>query len=271
MIQVLGNPMKIWVPVKPTASVYVGSIVCTDLNALDEGVVVMEQADGASNTTNKDVPFGVVVGHNLKTPVFDTTYKADKITAPAAGASHGSTTEYVGHGSSPYGFGDRIPMVEVALITPSTILRAPIFNNAVGTAPSLLTCTTGNTDGLAMTSTATADFTPVANLCSIYCRSGSNAGIYRQTDDTSTTAATWDIAMPNDTVIGDTFVRVPLRPFGLSYVRLGDDTVCSYINCSETPATDYSIIHVTRLDLSQAGKEFAEFYFDGDNFCTVRA
>jgi len=270
MIQVLGNPIKIWVPVKPAVSVYVGDIVCMDLSALDEGVVVMEQGDGESNTTNKDVPFGVVVGHNLKTPVFDTTYKADKITAPAAGASHGSTTEYVGHGSSPYGFGDRIPLVEVALITPSTILRAPIYNNAVGTAPTLLTATAGDTDGLGVTTNA-CEHTPVANLCTMYCRSGSNAGIYRQTDDISTTVATWDVAMPADTVIGDTFVRVPLRPFGLSYVRLGDDTVCSYINSSETPVTNYSVIHVTRLDLSQAGKEFAEFYFDGDNFCTARA
>lgn len=270
MIQVLGNPHKIWVPLKPSATVYVGSIVSVDLSALDEGVAIMEQADGVSNTTNKDVPFGVVVGHNLKTPVFDTTYKADKITDGGPTAPHGSTTEYVGTGASPYGFADRLPMVEIALIFPNTLLRAPIYNDAVGTAPTLLTATNTSADGLGITTNA-CEHTPVANLSTMYCRTGANAGQYRITDDTSTTVATWDVAMVNDIAIGDTFVRVPLRPFGLSYVRLGDDTVCSYINSSETPATDYSVIHVVRLDLSQAGKEYAEFYFDADNFSTARA
>ena len=270
MIQVLGNPQKIWVPLKPATTAYVGSIVCVDSSGLEEGVVVMEQADGASNTTNKDVPFGVVVGHNLKTPVYDTTYKAEKITDGGATAAHGSTTEYVGTGASPYGFADRLPMVEIALIKPGTMLRAPIYNNAVGTAPNVLTVTTGSSDGLSMTTNA-CEFTPVADLCTVYCRKGGNSGIYRITDGTSSTAHQWDVATPYDIAIGDTWVAAPLRPFGLSYVRLGDDTVCSYINSSETPATDYSIIHVTRLDLSVAGKEFAEFYFDADNFSTARA
>jgi len=71
--------------------------------------------------------------------------------------------------------------------------------------------------------------------------------------------------MPYDTAIGDQFVRVPLRPFGVSYVQIGA-TSSSYIDVSASPATNYFIIHVIRLDLSEAGSEFVDFRFDVDNF-----
>ena len=267
---VQGSPQTIWVPLKPSTTVYVGDIVTVDMSALDEGVCIREQADGASNTTNKDVPFGVVIGTNRRYPAYNSTYKANYITAEAAAGIRSNTVEYTGV-EGPYSKGDKRAMVKIQLITPSTILRAPIYNDAVGTAPSVLTSTAGNANGLTVT-TGACDFTPVANLCTIYCRAGVNAGVYRITDDTSTTVATWDVEMPVTTAAtGEKYVRVPCRTHGISYVRFGDDTVCSYLNCSETPATDYDIIHVVRLDLSQAGKEFVEFYFDADNFSTARA
>ncbi len=270
MITFVGEaPQKIWIPIKPGATVYVGSIVTLDISALDEGCIVRGQADGAADTTNKDVPFGVVVGTNRKNPLYSSTYKAEYITDSGATAPHSSTVEFVGY-EGPGAKGDRRELVEVALIMPHTILRAPIYNDAVGTAPTLLTATAGSTDGLSVTTNA-CDFTPVANLCTIYCRTGANRGIYRITDDTSTTAATWDVAMPYDIAVGDTFIRVPVRWWGPTYARLGDDTVCSYLNCSETPATNYDIIHVVRLDLKEAGKEVVEFYFGADHFATARA
>ena len=60
-----GNPFTIWVPLKPATTIYVGSLVCVDSSALDEGVIVRGQADGAADTTNKDVPLGIVVGTKL--------------------------------------------------------------------------------------------------------------------------------------------------------------------------------------------------------------
>lgn len=263
-----GSPYSVWVPVKPSATVYVGSIVCIDSSALDEGVVVREQADGAANTTNKDVPLGTVIGTNLRRPLFNATYKAEYVTDSGPTAPHTSTIEYV-HMEGPWSKSERREMVKIALIDPATYLRAPIYNNAVGTAPTILTATAGDTDGKQVTTNA-CEFTPVANLCTIYCRTGENIGIYRVTDDTSTTTAEWDVYMNKDTTIGDTFVRATMRPLGISYVRLGDNTVCSYINNSETAASDYDVIHVTRLDLSTAGNEYAEFRFDGDHFATKR-
>jgi hypothetical protein len=271
MIKIVdGGMQKVWLPIKPAATIYVGSLVCIDQSALDEGVIVRPLAAGASNTTNKDRPLGVCVGTNNKNPLWSSTYLAEYITDPGATGVRSNAAEQVGV-EGPWAKGDKIAMVEVQLISPHTILQAPIRNNAIGTALSVLTSTAGNANGLTVT-TGACDFTPVANVCSIYCRSGVNAGQYRITDDTSTTVAAWDVEMLKTTAgTGETYVRVPLRTHGVSYVQLGDSTVCSYINASKTPATDYDIIHVVRLDLSVAGHEFAEFMFDQDAFCTARA
>lgn len=261
-----GAPYTFWVPVETAATVYVGSIICLDTSniAASEGFVIREQADGTDNKSNYDVPFGVVIGTNEASPLFNTTYKCEYTTQQGATDPHdGSTREYVGV-EGPWSKSEGTAMVKVALITPSTILKAPIYNNAVGTAPALLTCTAADTDGKQATTNATT-IAPVAGMNTIYCRTGANAGCYRVTDNTSTTIHEWDVYMPKDVAVGDTFVTVPVR-VGLSYVRLGDDTVCSYINSSETAATNYDIIYVTRLDLREAGKEFAEFFFASEVF-----
>lgn len=266
-----GSPYSVWVPVDTSATVYVGSLVCWDVSDTSlvsfEGVIVREQADGIANVTNYDYPFGCVIGTNEKNPRFSTTYKTEYITQGGAADPHdGATREYVGV-EGPWSKGDQTAMVKVAVITASTILRAPIYNNAVGTAPTELVITTGSTDGLSATSTTTTDFTPIAGYQTVYCRKGGNAGIYRVDDTASTTAHAWDTAMPADVVIGDVFVKVPVR-VGLSKVRFGDNTACSYINCSETPDGNFDNIQVTRLDLREQGKEFAEFFFDPGTLAT---
>ena len=262
-----GSPYTIWVPLDNGVTAYVGSLICfdtSDLSALD-GIVVREQADGTGNNSNYDLPYGVVIGTNEKTSIFDTSHKTDKITQGGATDPHdGATREYVGV-EGPWSKGDGNAMVKVAIITPSTILRAPIYNDAVGTAPTELTTTTADTNGLSITTTATSDFTPVAGMNTIYCRKGANAGIYRRTYNTDTSIHTTYTAFPKDIDSGSVWVTVPVV-IGPSYVRFGDNTVCSYINCSETPASHYDIIIVTRLDLREAGKEFAEFYFASEHF-----
>lgn len=272
MLKIISDGPKqvIWCPLSDGVTVYVGSLVCIDQSALNEGLVVRPIAAGASNTTNKDLPFGVCVGTNRKNPLFSSTYLAEYITDPGVTGIRADTTEYVGV-EGPYGKGSHQAMVAVELIKPGTVLRAPIRNNAIGTAISELTSTAGNANGLTVT-TGACDFTPVANLCSIYARSGQNAGQYRITDDTSTTVAAWDSQMLKTTATaGEKYVRVPYRTHGVSYAIIGDSTVASYLNASYTPATNYDIIHVLRLDLSVAGSEFADFVFDGDAFCTARA
>ncbi len=264
-----GSPQTIWCPLIDATTIYVGGLVGLDSDGLDNGIQMLPQAVGASNTTNKDIPFGVCIGTNRKNPVFNTTANCDYITDPGAADPHdGASIDYFGV-EGPWAKGDPIAMAKVAIIDPTTVLKAPIFNNAVGTAPTLLTCTTGNSSGVAATTNAT-DFTPVANVSTIYCRSGNNAGAYRITDDTSTTACTWDKAMRSDTAVGDTFVRAGIRAQGLAYVQIGG-TYSSYIDVSVSPATNYFVINVLRLDLSEPGSEYVEFQFTADNFCLARA
>jgi len=264
-----GSPQCIWVPVKPGATIYVGGLVALDSTApADQGVIQMPVAVGASNTTNLDVPLGVCIGTNNKTPAFNATYQTEYITAVAAGSVHGATTEFVGV-EGYWSKGDIRAMVKIALIDPCTILRGDIRNAAVGTAPTLLTATVASTDGLGTTTNAT-QVTPVADQTTVYCRTGGNAGAYRILDTTSTTVHTWTQAMNNDIAIGDTFVIVPGKPYGASFIQLGA-TAAMWIEASATPATNYYIVQTVGLNLREAGKEYMDFRFDGDNFCSARA
>lgn len=270
MIEIIGGPLQVtWVPIKPSATVYVGSLVSVDFSALDEGVIVRPTAVGVSNTTNKDVPMGICLGTNRIDPVFSSTYLAEYVTDEGVTGLRTSTVNYgMVEGPWPH---EKRAMVAVGIIGPQTLLRAPIRNAAIGTTVTELTSSAGNANGLTVTTDA-CDFTPVANLCTIYCREGVNAGQYRITDDTSTTVAAWDVQMLNTTVgVGEKYVRVPLRHHGVSYVVIGDGTVASFISSASTPATNYDIIYVVQLNLEEAGKEFVDFRFDADTFCTARA
>jgi hypothetical protein len=262
---------KIWVPVEPSATIYNGALVAVDSSGLADGISALAAASGVSNTSNKDIPFGVCLGNNLKTQLYNATYKTNYITAPAAGSSHGDTTEYA-MVDGVFGKSDHRPYVLVELIKgTNTTIRGNIFNAAVGTAPTLLTATVASTDGLGTTTNAT-QFTPVANACTIYCRKGANKGAYRILDTTSTTVHTWTQAMNHDIAIGDQFVATHPRYFSTSYLQLGA-TVGLWVEASFTPAANshYYQVEVERLDLSVAGQEFVEFRFGGDNFCLVRA
>ena len=259
----------IWVPVKPAATIYVGGLVGYDINSTSEGVEMLPAAAGVANATNNDVPLGIVIGTNRKEPLFNTTGKCEYITAPAATDAHdGASIEYVGV-EGPWAKGDPVPMVKIDLLLPHSVIRAPLYNAAVGTAPTVVTCTTGNSSGVAGTFGA-IDFTPTANNDStLYFRTGNNAGAYRVMDGTSTTALTWDIATRNDIEVGCTAVAAPLRPVGSSTVLIGA-TYMSYIDVANAPVeagTNRWAISVIRLDLSEAGKEYVEFMFQPNHYC----
>jgi len=264
---VQGSPQTIWCPMSDAVTLYVGGMVMHDSSGPLRGVEPLDIASGVMNDTNKDVPFGVVIGTNRKTPLYDTTYNCEYITSPAADDAHdGASIDYVGV-EGPWAKGDPVAMVKVALITPCTVLRAPLYATAYGTAPALLTATNTSSDGLGITTNA-ADFTGIAqNLQTIYCRKGGNAGSYRTTYDVSSTVHTWAIAMRNDIAIGDTFVMAPVRFQGMSTVQF--DGAATYIECDNAPVLDGTArwgINVIRLDLSEAGKEYCEFMFCSDHF-----
>lgn len=266
------GPPGVWAPVAPGQTIYVGSMVsAARLDAgYSEGVNTQLEADGVADVTNLDTIYGICIGTNNYTPAYSSTYKTEYITAAAAAGPHTNTTDFR-NAEGPWSKGDSgsRAFVKLDIVRPGDVLRAPLYNDAVGTAPSLLTTTVGDASGLSCTTNAT-DVAGVDALCTMYFRSGANAGVYRITDDTSTTALTWDVATPFDVAVGDTGVRVPVRPFGKSYVRFGtDDNYNGYINTAATPATNYTVINVLRLDLSEAAAEFCDFMFDSVMFNSV--
>lgn len=254
---------RLWVPVDGTDTLYTNQIV----KSSGDGVAPLGAASGAADTTNKGIPFGVVVGNDTHpAPVHDATFNSTSITGVQTQAAQVARDFEGAEGQ--WTKSDPQAKVLVDLIGPDSIIEAPIYNSSFGTAISLLTVTTGSTTGLGFTSNA-CDFTPVADLATTYCRSGANMGLQRISDDTSTTVTTNDTAFTYDIAIGDTFVRVPLRPIGLSYVQFDSESV--FIDGSASPATDYYVVNVLWLDLSVAGEEKAYFKFTGDHFSLARA
>jgi len=205
---------------------------------------------------------GICIGNNLRRPLYSATYKHEYITSATC---EDSTTEFVSTGG-PFPLGGREHFVKVALIDPTSVIRGPLFNETIGTAPTLLTVTTGASH-VQCTTNETQDVEQY--LSTIYFRTGVNRGGYRVVTSTSTTTHTWDTPLYKDVAVGDTAVIVNLRPLGPS--RFYTDATATWIDVNAEVDTDYLGAFVTKLDLSQAAAEFVEFRLDYDHFCGARA
>jgi len=267
MFKIVHNsPQTIWVPVLAAQTVYNGSLIGVDVTTPLEGVMALPVAAGASNTTNKDIPFGVVVGNNN---IAGVAGGDSYITAPAAGAAYGSTAQYQGV-EGPWAKGDPIAMVQVAGIDPTTVLRGRLYDTTLGVAPPPVTVTvnTGG-DGLGCT-TGAATVASVARFSTLYFRSGANAGVYRTLTSASDTTHTWLQAIKKELTTSDTAVVLNgFRPYGLSLCQI--DATARFFDVNAALTADYFKINVLRLDLSVAGQEYVEFQFNADNFTAARA
>lgn len=253
------SDQRLWSPVINTDTLYVGQL----LVAGNEGVAPLAAATGAGDTTGKQVPWGVVIGTNKKTPTFDATYNADSITYNAA--SSAGSEDYVGV-EGPWKKNDRTAQVEYLPLTATTVLRAPLYTDTLGTAPTITTFASGLST-LGGTGSAVEE-AGVAALSTLYVRSGGVAGSYRVTDDTSTTVMTWDAELNAAPVAGDTAVRINLRPQGTCRMQVGTESL--FVDTGATVTTNYFLIDVVRLDLSEAGREYVEFRFHPCHFDSVR-
>lgn len=259
-----------WVPVLAADICYIGQLIGIDIATPLEGVLPMPVAAGHNNTTNKDIPMGVVIGTNNTAGNLETssTY-GDMITAEAAGTAYGNTKLYQGV-EGPWAKGDRIAMVLIHHIDPSTILSAPLYDTTYGTAQAEVTVTTScGDDGLDCVTGASTVAT-VANFGTIYMRTGANQGIYRTLTSADTSTHTWLQAMPGKVAVGDKALIVNgLRPYGPCKMQI--DAEAMFIDTNAALTSHNFWIHVRRLDLSVAGEERVEFRFDTDNFCAFRA
>jgi len=264
-----GEPKLRWVAGDGTSTYYIGqllSYITTTAAATPGTVIPMLLPNGAADTTNKQVVAGVVVGFNNRAQTSNSTGQYDGGTCVAQATQLARDWMFQ---EGMYVKGDPQVLIQMAEVTPETMIEGDIRNAAVGTATTLLTATAGSTDGCitAMTTNA-CDFTPVANKCTIYCRTGANAGIYRHTVDISTTAPAVTVAFPYDTAIGDTFVRVPFKQ-GFSAPYIGGPGLYLTTAIEAAANTNFHII-ISSLDLSTASKEVARFRFCTTHFDLAR-
>lgn len=273
MAQVIdGSPHSVWVPITAVGAttMYVGQIVQTGT----DGILTINQASGIMDKGTKSdyagtlaaakIPFGVITA--LSNPTYDSTYKTNSQTSVIT--THANYTASMTSCSEGQ-LGKRSEkqaMAKVALITPTTIIRAPIYLTNFGTAPTVCTVSTGSTTGMGYTVSATIGFTSVASMTTAYCRSGGNKGLYRVTSDTSTTVKTVTSPFPYDIAIGDTFTHVNFKPFGFTGIQL--DSLGLFV-LADTAAANCYPCNVVSLNLEKAGAEYVDFMFCAQQFNAV--
>ncbi len=250
------------------ATVYEGSIITAGAGGTPatQGVIAIGAASGAADTTHKYIPKGVVLSGNDFTPTYDSTYHGQKIVSVGTQATLLARDWRFVEGKFPKG--EPATMVKYADVLPSTVIRGSIYNSTFGTAPTVVTVTTGSTTGLGMTTTA-ACFTPVAYNSTYYCRTGANKGLMRMGYHTSTTVCTFYNPFPYDIAIGDTFVAVNVGFDGTKRVQF--DSTGSFIDTSAALTIDYYLVDIVNINLEEAGNEYIDFRFNADHFSANRA
>jgi hypothetical protein len=265
---VSGSPHLVWCQIDTTDQLYIGQLVHCSNKQID-GVAPMGKAAGAADTTNKRVPYGIVVATNNASPVFDSTYNVETITDVAASSNDREHNIPVGE---PHGMFGKNDMVQVALIDPTTVIRGPIRRRAAGGGSAIrerTVATATSTTQVVITKGGIAgDSDSVRTQQTVYFRSGANAGEYRITDSSSSTVVHWDKALANSPTTSDTLVLAPGRPNGTSYVQVDSESM--FINSNGDASTNYYVINVIRMDLSEAGNEYVDFQFGGDHFAKAR-
>lgn len=147
--------------------------------------------------------------------------------------------------------------VECTLIIPMvTLVRAPLFNAAWGTALTELTQTTEYTSGLTVTDTGNAITDIADDLGTMYCREGANRGIYRiRGTGTSTTVHTTVVPFPYTISVGDKFV-IASCVLGLGGLDFPGTADCIDGNHA---MTTYYDVYYHEINLEEKGKEYAVF------------
>ena len=265
----------LWVTSDGSSTFYKGqlvSIMAASKANVNGTVVPLAVPAGAADTTNLQVPLGVVTGFNRRAPLLKTVgswqleYDAGVVTQ-----ANQLAREYTG-AEGMYQKGDPQALIQITEILPETMIRGRICKGACGTAVGVVTLTVVTGDGLITPATSTsADAAGIASMGTIYCRTGTNRGLYRVNANTSATAPAVTTAFPYAEAVGDTFVVVPLKQ-GNSTVYI--DGPGLYIDSTAAPSSDGSNLFnivVYKLSLATAGEEYAEFRFGGDHFNRYRA
>ena len=274
-----GEGRTLWCATDGSSTYYIGQIVSivATTKAMTNGTVVpLDTPHGSADTTHFEIPFGVVVGINNRTPTYGTlgSKKVEYATGVVSSANQ-IIRDFTG-AEGMYGKGDPQLLVQIAEITPNTIIRGPFCMSAYGTGLTLQTATSASAGGGIVAFAANssgvvaAGGTPVTLMRTMYCRSGANRGIYRVLVDVSATAPAVTTAFPYGVAIGDTFVTVPAKQ-GLSYILITSGMFIDAALGQDSNGTNGTFhVIVYRLNL-EADAEWCDFRFLNMHFDNARA
>lgn len=224
------------------ANCYQGQLLKYDANA---GGIVEPVTAASDNPDDTNVIAGICLGPGrypaAGVSLYDATYRGDLLTY--------DTTQATLVANTPVG----PQLAEVQILTPNSLIRAPIVKDTIGTNPERKACTTGSSDGLTFV-TATVD-TTVSNFSTVYCSGGANRGQYRKVTTGNATTQTVLVPFTYDIAVGDTFVIANITE-GLAHIDF--DTQFQGID-SSAALTNYYCAFVHELNLEEAGKEYAVF------------
>jgi hypothetical protein len=258
-----------WFPVDYNSqTVYVGQLVAWSFADSNEGVYAWAVA-GAADTTADHGPLGIVTGLNNRTPLFNSTYKAEYGTSVSTVAAQLARDSVLVEGKM--WRNDPALMAQVAILDPTSVIKGRIFNGAYGTACTVVTNTAADATGATITTTALADTPPAYNQM-WYCRSGANMGLYRPAYSASKTTHTFHLTWPYGLAVGDTFVYTA---FSLGTTKAMFDAVGTYIeqiglDHDTTYTTNYLWLDMLEINLATAGDEYAIFRINPYQFLPER-
>lgn len=231
------------------ANCYQGQMLIWDFAVSADVKPIIAASDDPSDVT---MVAGICLGSarrtNPGTSLYNATYKGDLITYDVTQATL-AVNDPVG-----------AAIAQVQLLTPNSLIRAPIVKDTVGTAPECKACTTGSSDGLTFV-IPTID-TSVSMYSTAYCRTGANRGEYRVITTGAVATQTVVVPFTNDIAIGDTFCVANVRR-GLS--RIDFDTQFQGID-SSAALTNYYVVIVHEINLEVAGQEYCTFRFSPQHF-----
>jgi len=231
---------------------YNGQLVQADISAANGGHVQI--ADVASEASEDDLP---IVGMITAIADESRTYVASS----SGTAQYGDRSTYTITQSTIAGnLGTKLSgggEVDVTLIIPGvTLVKAPIYDAAWGTALTEMVVTTASSGGVTITATGDAVTDVPDDLATIFCRSGANRGHSRiVTTGTSTTVRTVVIPFPYGIAVDDVFVQFSGK-LGKSHMDIPATADCID---GDNDLNAYYDVFYHEINLEETGKEYAIF------------
>lgn len=229
---------------KVSADCYAGQLLRWDVNG--GGTVEPVAVAGAGPDTTSYIA-GICTGV-VTSPTYNATYRGDLCTY--------DTTQATLVANDPVGAAE----VQVTLVTPTTLLKAPIVKDTIGTNAERKACTTGSSDGLTLV--VAAIDTTVSQYSTVYNSIGANVGEYRKVTTGATTTQTVLVPFQYDIAVGDTFCIANVVE-GNAHI----DFESQFQGIDSSAAlSNYYTVTVHELNLKEAGKEYAVFSINPRHF-----